>query len=91
MVSSEDVSHDSVYEDCVYLLFKPHDMDLFRDFIDSEYERTDNIVEDYDYEGGYVVVVYKLDENFKKGLINLLDKDCIPKPVRTFKIYSQRL
>ena len=60
-----DVSHDSIYENCVYLLFKPHDMDLFRDFIDSEYERTDNI--------------------------DLLDKDCIPKPVRTFKIYSQRL
>ena len=47
-----DVEHDCIYQDCVYLLFKPTDMDLFRDFIDSEYERTDNIVEDYDYEGG---------------------------------------
>ena len=62
----KDVSHDCIYENCVYLLFKPHDMDLFRDFIDSEYERTNNIVEDYDYEGGYVIMVYKLDENFKK-------------------------
>ena len=62
----KDVSHDCIYDNCVYLLFKPHDMDLFRDFIDSEYERTNNIVEDYDYEGGYVVVVYKLDENFNK-------------------------
>ena len=36
-----DVEHDCIYQDCVYLLFKPTDMDLFRDFIDSEYERTD--------------------------------------------------
>ena len=90
-----DVSHDSVYEDCVYLLFKPHDMDLFRDFIDSEYERTDNIVEDYDYEGGYVVVVYKLDPNFKKdhelvrqGLYSKTSKDfqnLFPKVVKIVK------
>lgn len=62
----QDVNHDCIYQDCVYLLFKPTDMDVFRDFIDSEYERIDNIVEDYDYEGGYVVVVYKLDPKFKK-------------------------
>lgn len=90
-----DVSHDSVYEDCVYLLFKPHDMDLFRDFIDSEYERTDNIVEDYDYEGGYVVVVYKLDPDFKKdhelikqGLYSKTSKDfqnLFPKVVKIVK------
>ena len=90
-----DVSHDSIYENCVYLLFKPHDMDLFRDFIDSEYERTNNIVEDYDYEGGYVVMVYKLDENFRKdyqlvrqGLYSKTSKDfqnLFPKVVKIMK------
>jgi hypothetical protein len=90
-----DVEHDSVYQDCVYLLFKPTDMDLFRDFIDSEYERTDNIVEDYDYEGGYIVVVYKLDPKFKKdyqlirqGLYSKTSKDfqnVFPKVVKIVK------
>jgi hypothetical protein len=90
-----DVDHDSIYQDCVYLLFKPTDMDLFRDFIDSEYERTDNIVEDYDYKGGYVVVVYKLDPKFSKdyqlvrqGLYSKTSKDfqnIFPKVVKIVK------
>jgi hypothetical protein len=53
------------YENCVYLLFKPKNLDKFREFLDSEYERTKNVIEDYDYPDGYVVIVYKLDENFK--------------------------
>jgi hypothetical protein len=90
-----DVNHDCIYQDCVYLLFKPTDMDLFRDFIDSEYERTSNIVEDYDYEGGYVVIVYKLDPKFKEdyqlvrqGLYSKTSKDfqnLFPKVVKIMK------
>jgi hypothetical protein len=53
------------YEDSVYLLFKPVDLDKFREFLDSEYERTKSIIEDYDYEDGFVVVVYQLNEKFK--------------------------
>jgi hypothetical protein len=91
----KDVSHDCIYDNCVYLLFKPRDMDLFKDFIDNEYERTNNIVEDYDYEGGYVVVVYKLDENFnkdhqliKQGLYSKTSKsfqNLFPKVVKIMK------
>jgi hypothetical protein len=54
------------YEDAVYLLFKPEDLDKFRDFLDEEYERTKQIIDDYDYEDGYVVVVYKLNEKLEK-------------------------
>ena len=32
----------------------------------DEYERTKDIIEDYDYEDGYVVVVYKLNMEFKE-------------------------
>jgi hypothetical protein len=57
------------YESCVYLLFKPENLDKFREFLDTEYERTKSIVDDYDYEDGYVVVVYmlnsKLDKDFE--------------------------
>lgn len=53
------------YEDCIYLVFHPKDMDMFRLFLDSEYERTSSLLDDYDYPGGYVVLVYKLDDNFK--------------------------
>lgn len=91
----KDVGHDCAYQDCVYLLFKPSDMDVFRDFIDTEYERTEGIVEDYDYEGGYVVVVYKLNPKFKKdyllvrqGLYSKTSKDfqaLFPKVVKIMK------
>jgi len=65
----KDVSREEYYEDCVYLLFKPENLDKFREFLDDEYERTKHIIEDYDYEDGYVVVVYQLDKNYKKDFL----------------------
>jgi hypothetical protein len=62
----KDADREDHYKDSIYLLFKPSDLDKFREFLDSEYERTKNIIEDYDYENGYVVVVYQLNEKFKK-------------------------
>jgi hypothetical protein len=63
---AKDGRKDVQYENCIYLLFKPDDVDKFRDFLDGEYERTKSIVDDYDYEDGYVVVVYELSPKFKK-------------------------
>lgn len=62
---SRDANQDHQYENCVYLLFKPSDMDLFMDFLERERELR-NVVEDYDYEGGYVVIVYMLPSKFYK-------------------------
>lgn len=60
----KDEMRDVQYEDCIYLLFKPPNVDLFSEFLSSEYERTEQVIEDYDYPKGFVVVVYKLDEKF---------------------------
>lgn len=62
----KDADRDDDYKDAIYLLFKPNDLDKFREFLEDEYERTKSIIEDYDYEDGYVVVVYQLNEKFKK-------------------------
>jgi hypothetical protein len=59
-----DEEHDVKYPNCVYLLFKPTNFRTFRAFLDEEYERTTNIIEDYDYGKGFVVVVYKLDPKY---------------------------
>ena len=66
-----DVKKQPAYENSAYLLFQPKALDKFREFLDGEYERTKDIIDEYDYEGGYVVVVYKLNSKFKKdfGLI----------------------
>lgn len=66
-----DGGREVQYDGCIYLLFQPKDLDKFREFLDSEYERTKAIIDDYDYQEGFVVVVYQLDNKFKKdfGLI----------------------
>lgn len=62
----KDARREDQYQDSIYLLFKPENLDKFREFLDSEYERTKAIIEDYDYEDGFVVVVYQLNDKYKK-------------------------
>jgi len=62
----KDDNREVQYEDCIYLLFQPKDLDKFREFLDGEYERTKAVIDDYDYDNGYVVVVYQLDSKFAK-------------------------
>jgi len=64
----QDMDTDLEYgkDKVIYLLFKPDDMEYFREFLDAEYDRTDNIIEDYDHSEGYVVLVYKLNVRFKE-------------------------
>ena len=63
-IKDENLDHN--YKDAVYLLFKPDNIDKFREFLEVEQERTKDFIEDYDYEDGYVVLVYKLNAKFKK-------------------------
>jgi len=62
---SQDKKKEVQYENCIYLLFKPKNIAKFKDFLDNEYLRTKQVIDDYDYEDGFIVVVYKLDESFK--------------------------
>ena len=61
-----DVRRDVQYQNAVYLLFQPSNLDKFREFLDDEYQRTKQLIDDYDYEDGFVVVVYTLDKKWKK-------------------------
>lgn len=63
-----DAERDVQYPDAVYLLFKPDNLDKFRDFLDEQYESRKDILDDYDYENGFVVVVVKLDKKYKKDI-----------------------
>lgn len=62
----KDSHKDVQYEGCIYLLFKPENLDKFREFLDGEYERTKALIDDYDYPDGFVVIVYQLDDKFKR-------------------------
>jgi len=60
----KDENREIQYEDCIYVLFKPDNLDKFKLFLDKEYERTETIIDDYDYEGGLVVLVYQLNHKY---------------------------
>lgn len=62
---TKDLSREVHYEDVAHLLFKPKNLSSFRDFVEGEYDRIPPLIEDYDYEGGFVVLVYSLDSRFK--------------------------
>lgn len=64
-----DARRDVQHKNAVYLLFKPTNLDKFREFLDNEYERTSYILDDYDYEDGYVVVVYQLNPMWKEDFM----------------------
>ena len=86
-----DLQRDIQYENAVYLLFQPKNVDKFRNFLDSEYERTKSIIEDYDYEDGYVVVVYKLDSKYKEDF-DLVRKGKYSKTSRAFqKLFPDKI
>ena len=65
----KDANRDVQYENAVYLLFKPDNFDRFREFLVDEYERTNQLIDDYHYEDGFVVVVFTLDEKWKKDFV----------------------
>jgi len=54
------------YEDSVYLLFKPPNYIDFTRLVEEEYDSKDSgIIDDYDYEEGHVVLVYRLNPAYK--------------------------
>lgn len=80
----KDARKEDHYEGSIYLLFKPENLDKFREFLDNEYERTKAVIEDYDYEDGYVVVVYQLDDKYKKDF-NLIKQGKYSKTSKDFQ------
>lgn len=80
-----DVRRDIQYQNAVYLLFQPGNLDKFREFIDNELERTRQLIDDYDYEEGFVVVVYTLDNKWKKDFAIIREG----KYSKTSKVYQQ--
>jgi hypothetical protein len=80
----KDDRRDDDYKESIYLLFKPDNLDKFREFLDDEYERTKTIIEDYDYEDGYVVVVYQLNDKYKRDF-NLIKQGKYSKTSEEFQ------
>lgn len=86
---TRDAGRDMHFEDSVYVLFRPDNLVMFKEFVDAEYQRTKSIVDDYDYEGGFIVLVYELNPKFKKDF-NLVRKGKYSKTSKEFQnIFSK--
>lgn len=60
----DDINHSVHYENAVYVLFKPENRLIFDNFVLKEHNTAKQLLEDYDYEGGYTVMVYLFNERF---------------------------
>jgi len=67
----KDEDGEIEYENCVFLVFHLKHLDKFKEFLDEEYERTKSLITDYNYKDDYVVLVYKLDDSFKKDFAKI--------------------
>ena len=76
--------NDLKYENSIYLLFYPENLDLFKKFLDNEYERTEQIIEDFNCDNNHIVVIYSLDSEYKKDF-NLVYKGKYSKTSDEFK------
>jgi hypothetical protein len=81
---SKDSHREIQYDNCIYVLFKPKNVDAFREFLDAEYERCSKLLDDYHYEDEYIVLVYEIDESYKND-INLIKKGKYSKTSPSFQ------
>lgn len=64
---SEMVDKDKEYDPhVVYILFRPTSKELFQDFIEKQYDLEKGLLEDYNLDDEFVVLVFQLDDKFKK-------------------------
>lgn len=80
-----DVNHETEYENCIYLVFKPANLKEFELFVKAEKKRMGGfLLEDYDCGFNYVVLVYKIPDPFiadyklfKEGKYSKFSAECI--------------
>ena len=63
-----DSTSNIIYEDSLYLLFKPEFPVRFGTYINREHKRTKSIIAEYDKKLGLSVVIYKLNDNYKADI-----------------------
>jgi len=60
-----DSMREIQYEDAIYAVFKPKDLETFNSFLEKEYKTDETVIDDYNYDDTYVVIVYKQLPEFK--------------------------
>lgn len=89
----QDKAREDLTGELLFVLFKPVDFDYFEMFLEEQ-SKSEHFLEDYDYAGGYVVMVYKIPKwlesdfkLFKEGKYSKFSdllKNCYDKEVKAF-------
>lgn len=81
----QDELKSEQYENCIICLFQPEDIVDFDMFVEEEKVNKLNIVDDYDYPGGFSVVVYDLGKDYEDDIKKIMEG----KYSKTSKRYKQ--
>lgn len=94
----KDKLRDEDGGDNMYILFKPHDFEQFEQFLNTQEYENIHFKEDYDYAGGYVVLIYKIPDHlqkdfelFKQGKYSKLSKFIRGCYDKTVKVYMKHI
>lgn len=60
-----DSDREDLTGNLLFVLFRPDDMEFFELFLYTESSQNVNFMEDYNYAGGYIVLVYKIPDKMK--------------------------
>lgn len=81
---AKDSSQDYQYDDAIYALFKPSNIEVFNTFLEKEYNRTNLLIEDYNLDKDHIVLVYKQLSRFKNDY-DLIKQGKYSKTSKEFK------
>ena len=88
----DDINHDIKYDRSVFLLFKPNQLESLQYFIAKEYKRTSSTLkEDYDYEGGYVVMAYSFPIHYQLDYQRFLMGEYSKMSITYQKLFPQKV
>lgn len=91
-----DEDPDEIYPDnSIHLLFCPKSTEKFNDFMLAERDSENDVIEERDYPGGFILVTYRLPKRFEKDYALIWDgkysktseeyQSCIPAMVKYTK------
>lgn len=81
----QDALKSDEYENCVICLFQPKDIVDFDMFVEEEKLKKVNLIDDYNYPGGFSVVVYDLGKDYEEDIQKIMEG----KYSKTSKKYKQ--
>lgn len=87
----QDELKSEEYENCIICLFQPTDIVDFDMFVEEEKLKKVNVVDDYDYPGGFSVVVYDLGKDYEEDINKIMEGKYSKTSKRYKQLFAERI